>query len=93
MGVDIHKNKVVSVRYVIFDKNIVWNEKLIVHSNDDIKELDETIIDIEISILETKEMEDIQLIKDAKIDKLTPTVTRQANHEDENFDENLQKSK
>ena len=27
-------------------------------------------------------MEDIQLVEDSEVDEITPTITRQANHED-----------
>ena len=86
------KKKVVSVWDVIFDKDTVWDGKPIAYSDDDIKELDKVIIHIEILESEAKEMEDIQLVEDAKIDKPTPTITRQADHEDEDFDENFEKS-
>ena len=74
---------------MIFDKDIVWDRKPIVYFDDSIKELDKAIVHIEISESETKEMEDIQLVQDAKIDKPILTVTRQADHEDKDFDENL----
>lgn len=35
---------------IIFDKDIVWDRKLISNSDDNIKELDKTIIYIKISI-------------------------------------------
>ena len=37
-------------------------------------------------------MEDIQLIEDSKVDEITPTITRQANHEDEDLDMNPEES-
>ena len=77
---------------MIFDKDIVWDGKSIAYSNDDIKELDEAIVHIEISESEAKEIEDIHLVKDAKVDKLTPKVTRQADYKNEDLDENLEVS-
>ena len=75
---------------MIFDKDTIWDEKPIVYSDNDIKELDEAIVYIEISKSETKKIEDIQLIENAKVDKPTPTVTRQTDHEDKDLDENLE---
>lgn len=86
------KKKVVSVKDVIFDEDTVWDRKPIAYSDDDIKELDEAIVHIEIPKLEAKKIEDIQLVEDVKVDKPTPTITRQANHEDEDLDENLEES-
>ena len=77
---------------MIFDKDIVWDGKSIAYSNNDIKELDKAIVYIEIPESEAKKIEDIQLVKNAKLDKPTPTVIRQADHEDEDFNENFEES-
>lgn len=42
------EKKVVSVRDMIIKKDIVWDEKSILYFDDNIKELDETIVYIEI---------------------------------------------
>ena len=62
------------------------------YSDDDIKELDETIVHIEISESEAIKMEDIQLVEDSAVDEATPTITRQADHEDEDLDVNPEES-
>ncbi len=62
------------------------------YSDDDIKELDEAIVHIKIPESEAKKMEDIQLVEDVEVDKPTPTITRQADHEDEDLDKNLEES-
>ena len=77
---------------MIFDEDKVWNKKTIVYFNDDIKEWDEAIIYIEIPESEAKKIKDIQLVKDAKVNKPTPIVTRQAEHEHKNLNENLGES-
>ncbi len=87
------KKKVVSVRDIIFCKDIVWDRKPIAYSDNDIKGLDEAIIHIEIPESEAKKMEDIQLIKDVEVHEPIPTITRQADHKDENLDKNHKKSK
>ena len=61
---------------MIFDKDTVWNRKPIAYFDDDTKELDKAIVHIEIPELEAKEIEYIQFIKDAKVDKPTLTVTQ-----------------
>ena len=78
---DTYKKKVVSVRDIIFDKNIVWNRKPILYFDDDIKELDKAIVYIEIPKSKTKKMDDIQLVEDVKVDKPTPIITYQVDHE------------
>ena len=77
---------------MIFDEDTVWDGKPIAYSDDDIKDLDKAIVHIEIPESETKEMEDIQLVKDVEVDQPTPTVTCQADYEDEDLDENLKES-
>ena len=89
MGVDTYKKNVVSVQDTIFDKDIVCNGKSIAYSDDDIKKLDKAIVYIKIPKSEAKKIKDIQFVKDAKIDKPIPLVTRQTDHKDENLDENL----
>lgn len=37
-------------------------------------------------------MKNIQLVEDAKVDKPTPTIRRQADYKDENLEENLEES-
>ena len=86
------KKKVVSVRDVIFDEDTIWDGKPIPYSDDDIKELDEAIVHIEIPESEALEMEDIQLVEDSEVDETTTTITRQADHEDENLDVNPEES-
>lgn len=66
---------------------------MIVYSNNDIKELDETIVHIEILKSKAKKIENIWHIKDAEVDKPTPNVICQANHENKNLDEDLEKLK
>ena len=85
------KKKVVSLQDVIFKEDIVWDGKPIAYSDDDIKELDKAIVYIEIPKSKAKEMEDIQLVKDVKVDELISIVTRQVDHEDEDLDENFEK--
>ena len=77
---------------MIFNENTIWDRKPIAYSDDDIKELDEVIVHIEISKLKVEEMKDIQLVEDIKADESTPIITRQADHEDENLDKNLEES-
>lgn len=77
---------------MIFDKDTIWDRKPIVYSDDDIKELDEVIVYIEIPESEAKEMVDIQFVKDVEVDKPIPTITCQADHEDEDLDKNLEES-
>ncbi len=89
---DNYKKKVVSVRNAIFNENTVWDGKPIAHSDDDIKELEEAIVYIEISESKAKEMEDIHLVENVKVDKPTFTITCQVDHEDEDLDENLEES-
>lgn len=52
-----------------------------------------TIVYIVILESETKEIEDIWLVKDAKVDKPTPTIICKADYKNENLDENLEESK
>ena len=66
---------------------------MIVYFEDDIKKLNRTIVYIEIPKTKAKEQEDIQLIKDAKVDKLTLTIIHQAYYKYDDFDENLEESK
>ena len=54
--------------------------------------MDKAIVHIKISELEAKEMEDIQLIKDAKIDKRVLIVIYQIDHENKDLDKNLKES-
>ena len=82
----------VSVRDVIFDEYNIWNGKPIPYSDNDIKELDEAIVHIEIPESEALEMEDIQLVEDSEVDETTSTITRQADHEDEDLDVNPEDS-
>lgn len=71
------KKKVVSIRDIIFDEDTIWDKKLIAYSDDDIKESDKAIVlTIEIPESEAKEIEDIQLVKNAIVDESTPTITR-----------------
>lgn len=60
------KAKVVLIRNVIFDKDIIWDRKLILYSDNDIKGLDKS---------EALEIEDIQLVENSKVDKTTSTIT------------------
>ena len=64
-----------------------------IYSDDNIKELDEAIVYIKIPESEAKEIEDIQLVNDAKVNKPIPIVTRQVDYEDEDLNENLEDSK
>ena len=70
------KKKVIFIRDVIFDEDTVWDRKPIAYSNDDIKELDEAIVHIKIPESEAKEMKDIQLVNNVKVDKPTPIITQ-----------------
>lgn len=71
------KKKVVSIRDIIFDEDTIWDKKLIAYSDDDIKESDKAIVlTIEIPESEAKEIEDIQLVKNAIVDESTPTISR-----------------
>lgn len=82
----------ISVKDIIFDENKVWNRKPISYFNNDIKKLNQAIIHVEIPELETKKMEDIQLVKDNKMqDKIYPIIC-QANHEEKDLDLNFEKS-
>ena len=87
------KKKVVSIRDVIFDEDTLWDEKPIAYFDDDIKELDKAIDHIEIPESGAKEIEDIQLVEDVEVDQPISIVTRQADHEDENLNENREESK
>ena len=64
-----------------------------VYTADDIKELDDAIVHIEILESEALEIEDIQLVQDFEIDEITPIITCQADHEDEDHNMNLEESK
>lgn len=64
------------MRDVIFDENKVQNRKPISYSDNNIKKFDKTIVYIEILELETKEMKDIQLVKDDKVQDKILTITR-----------------
>ena len=86
------KKKVVFVRDVIFYKDTISDEKPIPYTSDDIKELDDATVHIEIPKSEALKIEDIQLVEDSEVDKITPTITRQSDHEDEELDMNPEKS-
>lgn len=77
-------------RDVIFDKNKVWNRRLTQLSLNNIKELDKAIKIVK--MLQTNNMEDIQLAKDLEIDKsiLTHSITQHANHETKILDEKIE---
>lgn len=56
------KKKVISVRDIIFDKDMIWDKKLIPYFNNNIKELDKPIIYIKISESKALEIKNIHFI-------------------------------
>lgn len=76
-----HKNKVVSVRDVIFNEDEVWDGMPLQRTADEIKELDEAIQIIELP--QADELEDIQLSEDLEVES---EITRQIDHEAEDLD-------
>lgn len=93
MSIDIYKEKVVSIRDIIFDINTICDGKPILYSDDDIQELNKVIVNIEIHKSKALEIENIQLVEDAKIDKSISTITYQTNHKEEYLDINLKNQK
>ena len=78
---------------MVFDKDTMWARKPIPYTNDYIKELDDAIVHIEIFESKALEMEDIQLVENFEVNKTIPTITRQADYEQEDLDMNLEESK
>lgn len=73
---------------MIFNKDIIWDGKSILYTNDDIKELDDIIIQIKIPELRVLEMEDIYLVEDSEVEESIPTIILQADHKDKAHDMN-----
>ncbi len=80
------KKKIILIREVIFDEEEVWDGKPISYSDNDIKKRDKAIERIEVLELEAKEMEDIQLGKDYKVETAITTIKCQIDHEAEDLD-------
>lgn len=88
---DFYKKKIVFIRDIIFNKDIMSDKKLIPYFDDNIKELNKAITHIEIIKLEVLETKNIQLVKNLKVDKTSLIIICQTDYKNKDLDINLKK--